>query len=170
MKKLIVGIVAMLTLGATNVSAQNAKIAHIDYLVVTDSLPSKLKADKEIAAYIQEEQTVLQEAEAKLRKDVEIHMADAENLSPTIRQMREEKLSQRQNDLQLKSQQLQQDVQTLSARYYNPIEARLTKAVETVAKKNNVTYVLDQGQTLYAAGLDLTKEVTAEMLKSEPVK
>jgi Skp family chaperone for outer membrane proteins len=167
MKKLIVGLVAVLTLGAFNASAQNGKIAHIDYLAVTDSLPSKIKADKEIEAYVKEEQAILKELETQFQRDYEIYLNDRENLSKVMQGMREESLGQRQQDIQIKTQKLQQDVQTLSGRLYKPIEDNLNKAVEIVAKKHNIAYVLDKGQTLYAGGQDLTDEVTAEMLKME---
>ena len=167
MKKLIVGLVAVLTLGAFNASAQNAKIAHIDYLAVTDSLPSKIKADKEIESYIKEEQAIIKELEVTFQRDYNEYLAKRESFSETVRAVREEALGQRQQDIQVKTQKLQQDIQTLSNRLYKPIEDNLNIAVETVAKKHNISYVIDKGQTLYAGGMDLTAEVTAEMLKLE---
>jgi len=59
----------------------------------------------------------------------------------------------------------------LNQRLYQPLEENLTKAVKTVADKNKLNYILEASGLLYVnGGLDLTKEVKAELRKLEAAR
>jgi Skp family chaperone for outer membrane proteins len=61
---------------------------------------------------------------------------------------------------------LQQQLQTLANEYNQPILDRLQKAVEIVADRKKVNYVLDVSKLLYSkTGIDITVEVKAELAR-----
>lgn len=158
----------LLSFTAFNASAQQAKIAHIDYYSVVDSLPSKIAADREIKKFLKEGQEVVAQMEAQLEIDVQKYMAERETLSVVMQEVREKQLQEQSQIIEIKRQTLQQDLQVLNERLYAPIEENLQKAIDIVAERYGVTYVLDKNQLLYVnGGLDLTDEVRKEMIKME---
>jgi Skp family chaperone for outer membrane proteins len=63
---------------------------------------------------------------------------------------------------------LQQQLQTLANEYNQPILDRLQKAVEIVADRKKVNYVLDVTNVLYSkTGIDITSEVKVELLRMD---
>ena len=72
--------------------------------------------------------------------------------------------------IEYKQQSLQQDLEILNDRLYGPIEDNLVKAIEIVAARHKVTYMLEKSNMLYvdpAGGLDLTNEVRIELVRLE---
>ena len=170
MKKLIVALTLLLTFGAFNTSAQTLKIAYIDYLEVIDSLPSKLKADKEIEAFVNEERDKLLQMQDQYEQDYMAFQNGQDTLSDIIKERKMKQLFEQEQIIQLKAQSLEQDLQILNERYYSPIEVRLEKAIKIVAERYKVTYILEVNSLLYynpETALDLTDEVKKEMMRLE---
>ncbi|MCH2234643.1 MAG: OmpH family outer membrane protein [Crocinitomicaceae bacterium] len=158
----------LLTLCAFNTNAQDAKIAHVNYLEVIDSLPSKLLADKEIQKFLEDGQKTITDMEIELETQINTYLEEKETLSVIMQELREKQIQEQSQIIELKRQTLQQDLEILNARMYDPIETNLKKAIDLVAERHNVTYVIDESMLLYVnGGLDLTEEVKAEMLKME---
>lgn len=154
-------------LGSFGANAQ-AKLAHVDYLAVIDSLPSKQTADKEIQQFLDEGEKTLQEMQAEYQKSLDEYLAQQDSLSDIMRQLKEKQLMEQQEILRIKSESLQQDLQILNDRAYKPIEDNLKKAIKVVAEKHGVTYVMEASTLLYIGeGKDLTDEVRQEMMKYE---
>lgn len=167
MKKSIILIIAVIMLGSFGANAQ-AKLAHVDYLAVIDSLPSKQTADKEIQQFLDEGEKTLQEMQAEYQKSLDEYLAQQDSLSDIMRQLKEKQLMEQQEILRIKSESLQQDLQILNDRAYKPIEDNLKKAIKVVAEKHGVTYVMEASTLLYIGeGKDLTDEVRQEMMKYE---
>ena len=67
-----------------------------------------------------------------------------------------------------RQQSLSQEMQAYSEELNGPILKRVQKAVEIVADRRKLEYVIDETNTLYfKGGVDLTKEVVIELLKLE---
>ena len=161
-------IATLFTLCAFNTNAQDAKLAHVDYLDVIDSLPSKLTADREIQKFLDDGQKTITDMELELENQINVYLAEKEALSAIMQELREKQIQEQSQIIEIKRQNLQQDLDILNARMYNPIEENLKKAIDIVAEKHNVTYVIDKSMLLYVnGGLDLTDEVEAAMLKME---
>ncbi len=170
MKKLILAIAIIFTFGAFNSNAQNVKIAYVDYLEVIDSLPSKLAADKQIEAFLMEGRKIIEEMQLQLEADAIALEGAKDSLDPFIYEMKYKNLLEQNEIIAYKNQSLEQDLQILNERLYTPIEENLTLAIENVAKKHKVTYILEANSLLYfdkETALDLTDEVEAEMLRLE---
>ena len=167
MKKGIIILIAVLAFVPMSFAQ---KIGHVDLQAVTDSLPSMKGANKELESYQAEQTKVIEDMAKALENDYQIYLTEQDSLSPIIRDMKEKKFLERQQEIAYKQQQLEQDLQTLYTRLFTPIQDRLDKAVAVVAEKEGIVYVLEKTQLLYtgAGGVDLTAQVREEMIKSEP--
>jgi outer membrane protein len=168
MKKIIIAIIAIFTLGAFNTSAQDVKFAHVSSAIVLDSIQSYKDLVKEegiINREAQQQYEVLQKKLMELQPD-----------QVAIDTLTDFEISVISSDIQ----KVQVDMQNLEAYTSNQLsvlQERLVKlmdmyrdAVETVAKRKGITYVADKdSQLLYAdpSGTDLTKEVMLELLKMD---
>jgi len=142
------------------------KLAHIDYMKVIDSLPSKLSADRDIEAFLQTGERTLTEMQEAYLAAADTFEAKRATMSDIMIELTMKQLTEQQQILQMKSESLQSDLQILNERAYKPIEEKLKKAIATVAEKHGVTYVLEASNILYIGqSLDLTMEVRTEMLR-----
>lgn len=171
MKKILIALVAVLALGFTSqtAKAQTLKIVHIDYIKVIDSIPSMVDADKQIRAFLDKGQKTILEMETALDADYQAYILEKPTLSQIMQELREKQLMEQSQLIDYKKQSLENDLQILNERLYGPIEKSLEKAIEIVAQKYKVTYVLEKSQVMYVdpAGLDLTKEVRVELVRLE---
>lgn len=162
MKKVIFFFIAMLMVGT--LSAQS-KIGHVNSNEVLDTLPSRKAALAELQDLSKAAQKELADADSELNAAYEKYMKERETLSQVLRQYEEERLSKKQNDLQNRQQELQQRIQQRNDALNAPILKLLQQAVENVAKRKKLEYVIDETQLLYAGGVDITGEVITEALK-----
>ena len=113
----------------------------------------------------------LKEMEADLQKRYSKYMAEQSTLSPIIKQNEEEQLQKKQQAMQLREQELQQKMQQLGTELNEPILKRVKKAIEIVAGRRKLSYVVDESSTLYfAGGTDITSEVMAELLRLDAIE
>ncbi|MBN4072667.1 OmpH family outer membrane protein [Crocinitomix catalasitica] len=165
-RKGIIILIAVLTFGPVTFAQ---KLGHVNIQSVTDSLASMQEANKALESHRTEQTKIIEEMGKALEADYTKYLAEKDSLNSVIQKFREDKFFERQQEIQFKQQQLEQDLQTLYSRLFTPIQERLDKAVKIVAEKNGVVYVLEASQLIYVGeGLDLTKEVRAEMIKLEP--
>ena len=170
-KKLLIIAIAIFGFGTFNSTAQNVKIGHVDYAKVLDSLPTKIQADRDLQIALTDGQKTVADMQAQLEKDYQAYMAEQADLSPLIKEMKEKSLQEQQQLLQYKQETLENDLKILNKRLYEPLEKNLTEAVKTVADKNKLNYILEASSLLYVnGGMDLTKEVKAELKKLEAAR
>lgn len=163
----------MLGLFSLTSNAQQVKFAHIDYLKVVDSLPTMMEADKQVEMFLKAGEKTILEMETALQADYDAYMVEKPTLSDVMQELREKQLMEQQQIIEMKKQSLQQDLEILNDRLYKPIEDNLVKAIETVATKHGITYMLEKNSMLYTSptgGLDLTKEVKAELIRLENLR
>jgi Skp family chaperone for outer membrane proteins len=88
------------------------------------------------------------------------------DLTPTMLKIEQEKIMGLEQRYQQTQSLLQQQLQTLANEYNQPILDRLQKAVEIVADRKKVNYVLDVSKLLYSkTGIDITAEVKSELAR-----
>lgn len=163
MKKLFVAFIAVLSM--SSMMAQS-KVAHVNSQKLLDTMPSRklaMNTLKELeAAGVRE----LKEMEDDLQKAYTKYMTEKEKLSPVMQQYEEERIQKKQMTLQQREQELQQELQVKSGALNEPILKRVQKAVDVVAERKKINYVIDESVTLYfKGGIDLTNEVMVELLK-----
>ncbi len=80
---------------------------------------------------------------------------------------------EQQQLIQYKTESLQTDLEVLNNRLYEPLEKNLSLAVETIAKKHKLDYVLEVNSLLYfnkENGFNLTEEVKTELIRLEKIR
>ncbi len=163
MKKLLVALMVIMSAGALNAQV---KMGHINSSKLLDTLPSRKEAIKTLEDFGAAGEKELQEKEADFQKAYNKYLAEREKLSPVMRQYEEERLQKKQQELQTVEQDLQQRMSIMSNDLNAPILKRMQRAVDIVAERRKLNYIIDESQAIYfKGGLDLTNEVMIELLR-----
>ncbi len=163
MKKLLVALLVMMSAGALHAQT---KIGHVNSTKLLDTLPSRKVAIKQLEEFGIAGEKELQDKEADLKKAYDKYMAERDKLSPLMRQYEEERLQKKQQELQTLEQELQQKMSIMSNDLNAPILARMQKAVDIVAVRLKLNYIIDESQAIYfKGGMDVTNEVMTELLR-----
>ncbi len=142
------------------------KIAHVNSQSLLDSLPSYLKAESDLKKFQDDGVAELSVLEKQIN-DAYVRLDGIKgDLTPTMLKIEQEKIMGLEQRYQQTQSLLQQQLQTLANEYNQPILDRLQKAVEIVADRKKVNYVLDVSKLLYSkTGIDITMEVKAELAR-----
>ncbi len=170
MRKLFLAITLLLGLNAVYAQG-NLKFAIVDYQKIVDSLPSKIQADAEMKAFIEEGSKTIEELQTILEREYTEYAEGADTLSKFQKERIEKDLREQQEIIQLKQQSLQQDLEVYNDRFYTPIEENFKKAVKIVSTKHKLNYVMEKSTLLYSnGGMDITAEVKTELLRLETAR
>ena len=146
------------------------KIGHINSQVLLDTLQSRKDAMAKLKQFEAEGVQELQEMNKAFETAYLRYQQNEKDWSPVIQKMEQDKLMKKQQGLETRQVELEQQMQIYGQELNKPILDLVQSAVNNVAKANKVSYVLDETVTLYfAGGIDLTKEVMTELLKLEAV-
>lgn len=178
-KKAALSILTILALSLVSNQAQaQLKIGYIDYsrIMDEDSIPTYRDAIKTLEYYVQSSQKTLEDMAIELERKVMDFERRKDSLPPIIRDLEYKNLEEQNQILMYKEQSLQNDLEIMKEKLLVPIEKSLKKAIEVVAVRYKVTYVLqydpEYGSTglLYvdkSTALDLTNEVKKELIVIE---
>jgi outer membrane protein len=162
MKKivLILSVVCSFSLNA------QSKMAHVDSQRLLDSLPSYNKAEQELQKFQEDGLNDLAALEKQLSEAYQKLDAMKDKLTPTMMKIEQEKVMALDQRYQQTQNMLKQQLQALQGDYMQPILNRLQTAIETVAVRKKIDYVLDVTNLLYSkTGVDITAEVKVELSK-----
>ncbi len=142
------------------------KIAYVNSQSLLDSLPSYLKAESDLKKFQDDGVAELSVLEKQIN-DAYVRLDGIKgDLTPTMLKIEQEKIMGLEQRYQQTQSLLQQQLQTLANEYNQPILDRLQKAVEIVADRKKVNYVLDVSKLLYSkTGIDITAEVKSELAR-----
>ena len=125
-----------------NVSAQNIKLAHINFQELIVSLPeydsAQVKADK----VLKDLQELLNEMEVEFNRKNDEYQKNQESWTELVRQAKMEELTSMYQRLQTRQQQAGEQYQQESDKLMQPVIEKANKAIDTVAKEQNITYVI----------------------------
>ena len=168
MKKLFFALALALST-VTTVDAQS-KIAHVNSQTLLDTMPMRKKAMAEVQELTRRGDEELGDLEKKLEKEYTDYMARRATQSPQMNQYDESRLTKMQQDAQVREQEISNMIQNLSTSLNEEILATVKEAVELVAKRKGLNYVVDISSTLYASGTDITNEIIPELLRLDAEK
>jgi outer membrane protein len=150
----------------TNLAISQSKVAHVNSQSLLDTMPSRdlaLKEIKEIEDEFKLELNGMYEEYEKTRAKLE---AERATLSPTIIKSREANLMNLGQRIQEREQTVQNELQVRAQELNQPIFDRVKQAVDIVADRKKLNYVIDASNMLYSkGGMDITGEVVIELLK-----
>jgi len=147
-------------------SFAQSKIGHVNSQNLLDTLESRKQAIKELDAYKLEGMKELQEMNKAFEAAYVIFQQKEKEYSPVIVKMEQEKLGRKQQELESRQQELEKGLQIYNEELNKPILDRITKAIEIVADRKKMSYIIDESATLYSkGGIDCTAEVMIELLR-----
>lgn len=141
------------------------KIGHVDSQKLLDTLPSRDIAIKKLDSMKTAGMQELQLMDADFQKAYQDYMTNQASKSPAERQIIEGRLMQKQQMLEATQASLEEGLAIMSEELNKPILDRVEKAIEIVADRKKLNYVIDVSATLYSkGGIDITNEVIVELL------
>ena len=147
-------------------SFAQTKIGHVNSQQLLDTLESRKQAIKALDAFKVEGMKELQEMNKAFESAYIIFQQKEKDYSPVILKMEQEKLGRKQQELESRQQQLEKELQIYNEELNKPILDRITKAIEIVADRKKLSYIIDESATLYSkGGIDCTAEVMIELLR-----
>lgn len=163
MKKLIFALLAAV---AVNGAIAQTKIGHVNSQKLLDTMPSRKAAMEKLRVFEENGYKELKEMQTDLEASYAKYEKDRPNMSPMLIKIEEEKIMKKEQNIQERQQSLSQEMQVYSQELNDPILERVKKAVEIVADRKKLNYVIDEGQALFSkGGVDITSEVIIELLK-----
>ena len=141
------------------------KIGHVDSQKLLDTLPSRDIAIKKLDSMKTAGMQELQLMDADFQKAYQDYGVKQAQMSPAERQIVEGRLMQKQQMLEATQASLEEGLQIMSEELNKPILDRVQQAIDNVAERKKLNYVLDVSATMYSkGGIDITSEVIVELL------
>jgi len=158
-------LIALTIITSVNSFAQT-KIGHVNSQVLLDTIESRKQAIKQLDAYKAEGMKELQEMNKAFEAAYVIFQQKEKDLSPVLLKMEQEKLGRKQQELESRQQELEKGLQIYNDELNKPILDRITKAIEIIADRKKISYIIDVSTTLFSkGGIDCTAEVMTELLR-----
>lgn len=162
MKKLFLA--ALIAIGSFAGYSQT-KIAHVDVQKVIDTLPSYKNARKELQSMMAEAEKDIEDLEKAFEKVAREYEEAMTNNASQITLERIRKRAQTAEKRLADAQEMwQRDMRVVNDRLNTPILERVQKAIDNVADRMKLSYVLDVNATHYAKGDDITNAVITEAI------
>jgi len=150
-----------------NVSAQNIKLAHINIQELILSMPEYDSAQVKLQRVEQELTKAIEELQVELNRKNDEFQRNQGIWTDLVKQSKTEELTSMYQRLQTFQQNASESYQQESDKIMQPVVEKANKAIEAVAKEQNITYVIsDNPQILLfkAIGtLDLLPAVKQHM-------
>lgn len=142
------------------------KIGHVDSQKLLDTMQSRKVAMKKLDDFRAEGIKELQEMQKAFEAAYVKFEQNSKDMSPVLLKMEQDKLMKKQQDIEARQGELEQGLQVYNEELNKPILDRIQKAIEIVADRKKLSYVIDESATLYfKGGIDCTAEAIIEVLK-----
>jgi outer membrane protein len=142
------------------------KIGHVDSQKLLDTMQSRKIAMKKLDDFRAEGIKELQEMQKAFETAYVKFEQTSKDMSPVLLKMEQDKLMKKQQDIEARQGELEQGLQVYNEELNKPILDRIQKAIEIVADRKKLSYVIDETAALYfKGGIDCTAEAIIEVLK-----
>jgi outer membrane protein len=176
--KKIIFLTVLVMLVASMGSAQTLKIAYVNSETILRELPEAQQVKKELESIIKGWQDELEKMSKEFQEGYDDYQKKQALLDPKVKAEKEkslQELQQRVREYQYqKFDQREGEAVKLREKRFAPIQERVLKAIEKVAKEGKFNYVFDKLEAaaylLYAdQKFDLTYKVIDRLKTGEPV-
>ncbi len=106
-------------------------------------MPERDSAEATIQQYARELEGELEIMEVEYRNKLNDYLEKQDNLTPLVKQTKEQELNEIQSRIQEFSNSAEQELQQQQAQLIQPIIMKAEKAIKDVAKENGFTYIFD---------------------------
>ena len=164
MKKII--IIAAMALVSLAATAQETKIAYVDFNEVIMLMPEMDAARATLEENEMTQNEILQSMYEEYQTKVQQYQQKAETWTAAIRQSKENELMEIQSRLEQTQQSFANEINQLQQELQAPIVEKAQKTVNDLAKAKGVAVVLEKSSVIYidpAQCIDLTPEARAAL-------
>lgn len=149
------------------VSAQTAKIAHVNTNEVMNAMPEKAKAEKNLESYYNELQEQLKAMYQEYQNKLQDYQANAETMSNLVKQSKEKELVDLEGRITAFQGNAESEFESKRSELLAPLLEKIQNAINSVGKEKGYTYILDvaTGTTVFigADAIDVTNDVKAKL-------
>lgn len=158
MKKVLFAL--LFSVGAFAVQAQSSpmKVGYADVDFILSQMPEAKQVESELQTLNTQLQTQLQAKIQEYQQKLQAYQEGAATMADAIRADKEEELVSLEQNIQKFQQSAQQSIERKRNTLMEPLYTKLAGAIESVAKANNYTHVLN-GQI---GGIDIVLYATQE--------
>src|SRR5674476_590110 len=151
-------LIVVIAFAGKNAMAQSFKFGHINSDELIQTMPEYDSATVKLEKFRKELVNALELMSVELNNKNEAYQKDAKNLSDIVKQTKEQELVDMNKRIQDFQNNAQQQLQSKQAELFQPIVAKVDKAIKDVGKENGFLYVFDvaKGALLY---FDETKSI-----------
>jgi outer membrane protein len=158
--KRFIGIAALtiiIVLAGQNAMAQNFKFGHVNSDQVIQSMPEFDSASVKLQKFQKELVNALDLMQVELNTKNEAYVKESKNLSDIVKQTKEQELTDMNRRIQEFQTSAQTQLQDKQAELFQPIVAKVNKAISDIGKENGYIYVFNIGQGSPLIYFDETK-------------
>ena len=166
MKK-IIGIATLLilfTLLNQSALAQNIKFGHINSDELIQALPEFDSANVKLEKFRKDLINALELMSVELNNKSDAYNKESKNLTDIVKQTKEQELVDMNRRIQEFQNNAQQQLQEKQAELFQPIMAKVDKAIKDVGKENGFVYIFSIGQGSPLLFFDETKSTNVMAL------
>ena len=149
------------------VSAQTAKIAHVNTTEVMNAMPEKAKAEKNLENYYNELQEQLKVMYTEYQNKLQDYQSNVETMSNLVKQSKEKELVDLESRITAFQANAENEFDAKRSDLLKPLLDKIQNAINTVGKEKGYTYILDiaTGAAVYIGtdAVDCTKDVKAKL-------
>lgn len=140
---------------------QNLKFGHVNTEKVFESMPEKNTVVKELEQYRRQLEQQLMSMNRELEEKYNDYIENAENLSRSIRQVREEELQNLQRRIQVFQMSANEDIQEKEQELLEPLFNKINNAISKIGEEGGYIYIFDEAAFHYNSpqSVDLTQEI-----------
>lgn len=166
MKRILViaTLIIIVALWGVNTKAQSLKFGHINSDELIQALPEFDSANVSLENFRKELINALELMTVELNNKSDAYNKETKNLSELVRQNREQELVDMNRRIQEFQTNAQQQLQEKQASLFQPIMAKVDKAIKDVGKENGFIYILSVGQGSPLVYFDETKSTNVMVL------
>ena len=158
--KRFIGIAALtiiIVLAGHDAIAQNFKFGHINSDQVIQAMPEFDSATVKLQKFQKELVNALDLMQVELNTKNEAYVKESKNLSDIVKQTKEQELTDMNRRIQEFQTSAQTQLQDKQAELFQPIVAKVNKAISDIGKENGCIYVFNIGQGSPLIYFDETK-------------
>jgi len=158
--KRIIGIailMSIITLGGQKALAQNIKFGHINSDELIQALPEFDSANVKLERFRKDLINALELMTVELNNKSDVYNKESKNYTDIVKQTKEQELVDMNKRIQEFQNNAQQQLQEKQASLFQPIMAKVDKAIKEVGKENGFVYIFSVGQGSSLLFFDETK-------------
>jgi outer membrane protein len=148
---------SLIFLGGQSAMAQNVKFGHVNSDELIQSLPEFDSASVKLEKYRKELINALDLMTVELNNKSETYNKESKNYTDIVKQTKEQELVDMNKRIQEFQNNAQQQLQQKQSELFQPIMAKVDKAIKEVGKENGFVYIFSIGQGSSLLFFDETK-------------